>query len=346
MFRKNSSLTGSLLKIAAPAIAVAAGIMSVPAAQAQTITGAGATFPAPIIQKWIGAYKASTGVEVNYQPIGSGGGINALISHTVDFAGSDIPMNANEKGQAGAPVVNIPDIIGAVVVCYNLSKIGPGIALTGPVIADIFQGKITYWDDPRITKLSPGVKFPHDNIIVVHRSDGSGTTAIFTDYLSKVSSSWKSEIGTGKSVSWPSGQLGGKGNAGVAGFVTTHDSTIGYVELAYAIQKNIPYAQVENKAGKLIYPTDEAASAAADGVKVPANLEFSITNSANAKAYPIAGVSNLIVYAKSPKNAEVKKFFKFILTEGQKPEYTEPLHYSPLPDGVAAKALEAVEKLR
>jgi phosphate transport system substrate-binding protein len=329
-----------------PIAAIAGGLIAAPAANAQSLVGAGSSFVAPIMQKWTAAYKAATGVEINYQSVGSGAGINGLIAHNVDFAASDVQMNSNERSQAGAATLNVPDIIGAVVVAYNVPGIGPGIGLTGPVIADIFQGKITSWDDPRIAKLSPGVKFPHQDIIVVHRSDGSGTTAIFTEYLSKVSKSWKDEIGTGKSVAWPSGELGGKGNPGVAGFVQTHPYTIGYIELAYAIKNNIPYAQVQNKSGKLIYPTDEAASAAAEHVSLPSSLELSITNSANPEAYPISGPSYLIAYTSGPKNAEIKKFFTWVLTDGQKPEFTEPLHYSPLPQSIRGKLLAAVATLK
>ena len=338
-----SSLRGAT-RIAKLAGAAAAMVVVASSAHAQSLNGAGATFINPIMSKWVAAYKQATGVEVNYQPIGSGGGINALIAKTVDFACSDVPMTASEESQAGTATLNIPDIIGAVVVSYSVPGIGPGIALTGPVVADIFEGKIAYWDDPEIVKLSPGIKFPHENILVIHRSDGSGTTAIFTDYLSKVSKSWSTDVGTGKSVNWPVG-LGAKGNPGVAGYLKNKPYSIGYVELAYAIQQNIPYAKIKNKAGVFIYPSDEAASAAAEGIKIPENLKISITNSAHEKAYPIAGISNLIVRASWQKNVEVKKFVKWILTDGQAAEFTEPLHYSPLPAGVAKKALEHIEKI-
>jgi len=338
------SLRGKNLpgKIGTFAIA-AALLLASPIAHAQNLTGAGATFINPIMTKWVAAYRAQSGVEVNYQPIGSGGGINALISKTVDFACSDVPMTSSEKEQAGAPTINIPDVIGAVVVSYNVPGIGPGIALTGKVVADIFEGKIAYWDDPEISKLSPGVKFPHENILVIHRSDGSGTSAIFTGFLSKSSESWKDTVGVGKSVNWPTG-LGAKGNPGVAGYLKNKPYSIGYVELAYAIQSDLPYAKIKNKYNVFIYPSDEAAAAAAEGIKVPANLELDITNMGSKEAYPIAGCSNLIVRATWQKNAEVKKFVKWILTEGQKPEFTGPLHYSPLPAGVQEKALVAIEK--
>jgi len=333
-----------MARTAAVLLIVAGAISFANPAQAQTITGAGATFIGPIMTRWITAYKASTGVDVNYQPIGSGGGISALISKTVDFAASDVPLKPEEKKQAGAPIVDIPEIIGAVVVAYHIPGVGPGIALTGPVIADIYEGKITYWDDPKITALSPGTKFPHTEILVVHRSDGSGTTAIFTDYLSKVSPTWQSTVGSGKSVNWPIG-LGGKGNPGVANYLTSKPGSIGYVELAFAIQNNIPYAKIQNKAGKWIYPSVASASAAADGIVVPANLEVSITDSPNKKAYPIAGLSNLIIYTKSANNAKVQKFFQWILTEGQKPEFTAPENYAPLPKNIRNKDLAALKTI-
>lgn len=322
----------------------ALAIFTMQGANAQTLTGAGSSFINPIMTHWVAAYKAATGVEINYQPIGSGGGIKNLIDKTVDFAGSDVPMTGSEKSDAHGAVITIPDIVGAVVIAYNIPGIGNGIAFSGPVLADIYLGKITYWDDPEITKLSPGVKFPHESILVVHRSDGSGTTAIFTDYLSKVSSEWNAKIGSGKVVDWPAG-LGGKGSAGVAGYLKNKPYSIGYVELAYAIEKNIPYAQVKNKAGKLIYPTIAAASAAADGVKLPANLEISITNPTNPKAYPITGVSFLIVRQMWQKNAVTKKFIKWILTDGQETTYTELLHYAPLPAAVKNAGLAAIENV-
>jgi phosphate transport system substrate-binding protein len=252
-------------------------------------------------------------------------------------------MNGNEKAQAGASTVTIPDVIGAIVISYNIPGVGPGIALSGPVVADIFEGKITYWDDPRITKLSPGVKFPHENILVVHRSDGSGTTAIFTDYLSKVSGSWKNNIGTGKSVNWPVG-LGGKGNPGVAGYLANKPYSIGYLELAYAIQKHISYASMENRSHKLVYPNNESIVAAGEGMKIPENLEISIANSSNPKAYPIVGVSYLIIYTSSPKNAAVKQFFEWVLTKGQAEEYTGPGSYSPLSHTLKEKCLQALSR--
>jgi phosphate transport system substrate-binding protein len=310
-------------------------------AKADTLTGAGSTFIAPILQKWAAVYAKKTGTPVNYQAIGSGGGINALTAQTVDFAGSDVPMTAAEKAKAGSPILTIPDILGAVVVAYNIPGIGPGIGLSGPVIADIYQGKITYWDDPRITKLSPGVKFPHQAIIVVHRADGSGTSFIFTEYLSKVSPAWKSGPGTGKSVEWPVG-LGGKGNAGVAGTLHNKPYSIGYVELAYAVTNAISYAKVQNAKGKLIYPSLAATAAAGVGLAVPDSLELSATNSPNAASYPIVGASYLLLYANAKDSADAKKFVKWVLTEGQSPDFTKPLYYAPVSPQIRAKALKAL----
>src|SRR5712691_7445059 len=208
------------------------------AAVAQQLTGAGSTFINPIMTQWIATYKQATGVSINYQPIGSGGGINALINKTVNFAGSDAPMNAQEMSEAKAPVLHLPAVIGAVVIGYNIPGVPTGLHLTGPVVADIFLGKVAYWDDSEITRYNRGIRLPHARIFPAHRSDGSGTTYIFTDYLSKVSPDWKSRVGVGKSVQWPEG-LGGKGSSGVAGLLKTRPNSIGYVELAYALQNGI-----------------------------------------------------------------------------------------------------------
>src|SRR5438552_308274 len=270
------------------ALALGAVIVSPKIACAQTLTGAGSTFINPIMTQWIATYKQATGVSINYQPIGSGGGISALINHTVNFAGSDAPMNAQEMAEAKAPVLHLPAVIGAVVVGYNIPGVPTGLRLTGPVIADIFLGKITTWNDSAIQRLNPAARLPRARIFVAHRSDGSGTTYIVTDYLSKVSSAWKSRVGTGKSVAWPVG-LGGKGSAGVASLLKTRPNSIGYVELAYALQNGITYAQVQNAKGKFITPSAESASLAAEGVKLPPDLRASLTHSPNPNAYPISG---------------------------------------------------------
>jgi phosphate transport system substrate-binding protein len=332
-----------MIGLAVIAIALAGSTMSI--SSAQTLTGAGSTFVNPIMTQWIADYGKQTSVSINYQPIGSGGGINALINHTVDFAGSDVPMNSNELAQASAPVYHIPDVVGAVTVAYNIPGIGPGIRLTGSVLADIYLGKITMWNDPKITSLNPGVNFPSDSIFVTHRSDGSGTTAIFTDYLCKVSPEWKSGPGTGKSVDWPIG-LGGKGNSGVAGLLKTHKDSIGYIELAYSVQNDIFYAKLDNSSGKTIYPSVESAADAAKGVEVSPELTASITDSPNPNAYPITGYSYLIVYKKPTQNADaLKKFLAFIVTDGQSEKYTKPLFYAHVPESVCKKALAEIDSL-
>jgi len=328
--------------VAAGACAVALAPCS--AVHAQDLLGAGSTFVNPIMTQWTAAYAKAKGAQINYQPIGSGGGISALIKHTVDFAGSDVPMNAQESAAAGSPVLHLPDVIGAVCVGYNIPGVGPGVRLTGPVLAKIFLGQITSWSDPAITSLNPGTKFPSDSIFVVHRSDGSGTTAIFTDYLSKVNSEWGSKVGSGKSVDWPAG-LGGKGSAGVAGLLKAHASSIGYVELAYAVQ-NIPYALVSNKHGKYIYPSAESAALAAEGSSIPANLEMSIVNTNNPEGYPITGYSYLITYTHTAKAALLKPFLSWVTSEGQSAAFTKPLYYAPVPPAVRSKEAAMIGSIK
>lgn len=311
-------------------------------AHAQTLTGAGSTFINPIMTKWIAEYRNATGVSVNYQSIGSGGGITGLIARTVDFAGSDAPMNAGELASAGGPVVHLPAVIGTECIAYNIPGIGPGIHLDSSVIADIYLGKITRWNDPRIARSSPGVKFPNEAIFVTHRSDGSGTTYIFTDYLSKISPEWKDQVGTGKAVRWPVG-LGGKGNEGVAGLIKTHPYSIGYIELAYAVQNVITYAALQNARGKYIYPSAAVGSKAAVGVTIPADMRVSITNTSNPEGYPITGFSWIIVRRGSAKSAELKKFLNWVITSGQ--AYAGPLEYAPVPEGILAREQKLINSI-
>ncbi|HLV80532.1 MAG TPA: phosphate ABC transporter substrate-binding protein PstS [Chthonomonadaceae bacterium] len=313
------------------------------AASAQELTGAGSTFINPVMQNWIAAYKKATGVAINYQPIGSGGGISGLINHTVDFAGSDAPMNPQELADAKAPVLHLPVVIGTVCIAYNIPGIGPGIHLSGPVLADIYLGTIRYWDDRRIASLSPGTKFPHQPIFVAHRSDGSGTTYIFTDYLSKISPEWNRSVGTGKSVRWPVG-LGAKGTEGVAGLIRTHAYSIGYIELAYAIQNDIPYAFIQNARGKFIYPSMQSGSVAASGVSLPPDMRVTITNTAAPNGYPITGFSWLIVYRDSPKAAALKQFLSWVLTTGQ--EYNAKLQYGAIPAPVRKREMQMVASIK
>ena len=335
--------TTRLITILTFAIMIGGVVAGQVAASAQELTGAGSTFINPIMQTWIAEYKKATGVAINYQSIGSGGGIKALIDHTVDFAGSDAPMNAQELAEAKAPVLHLPVVIGTECIAYNIPGIGPGIHLSGPVIADIYLGKLRYWDDRRISSLSPGTKFPHQPIFVTHRSDGSGTTYIFTDYLSKISPEWNSSVGTGKSVNWPVG-LGGKGNEGVAGLIRTHPYSIGYIELAYAIQNVIPYAFVQNTRGKFIYPSMQSGSVAAAGVSIPPDMRVSITNTSAPSGYPITGFSWLIVYRDSPKAAALKRFLNWVLTTGQ--QFNGQLQYGAIPTPVRKREMQMIASIK
>lgn len=300
---------------------------------AQGLTGAGSTFINPIMTHWVQEYqKTPEGVPVNYQSVGSGAGINNLIDHTVDFAGSDAPMNQADMDRAKAPVVHVPAVIGAVAVAYNINGVASGLKLTGPQIADIFAGKIQYWDDKQIASANAGMKLPHEKIFTVHRSDGSGTTAIFTNYLAKISPDWKSSVGEGKTVNWPGEGLGGKGNAGVAQVLSQHANSIGYVELAYAEQNKITYASVQNAAGSFVAPSVESASAAADGFPMPENMTAFITNTPAAQGYPITGFSWLIYFKDGPKADAIKKFVAWATTTGQNDG--KALYYAPLPAAV------------
>ena len=321
--------------------ALALALLGGASAQAQQITGAGATFPAPLYLKWFQEYKNATGAQVNYQAIGSGGGIKNITAHAVDFGASDAPMNAAEM--AAAPgILHIPTVAGAVVVAYNIPGVGPGIHLTPTVIADIFLGKITKWNDSQITRLSPGTKFPSTSIFPVHRSDGSGTTNIFTTYLSQVSGDWKDQVGSGKSVHWPNG-LGGKGNQGVAQLIKQNEGGIGYIELNYAVTNIIPYAAVRNSRGKFIYPTVETTTDAAEGVTLPADFRKVITNTTSLDGYSITGFTFLLVYQNGTK-PELKKLLQWCLTTGQAD--AAGLQYAPLPPSVKKRALAAVASIR
>lgn len=305
---------------------------STAAANTNTLTGAGSTFVNPIMTHWAPEYQKANSVQVNYQAVGSGAGINNLIDHTVDFAGSDAPMKPDELTRAKDPVVHVPDVIGAVCVSYNVAGMTSGLHMSGPVLAMIYMGKIKNWDDPQIAKMNPGKKLPHAPIFTVHRSDGSGTTAIFTDYLSKVSPDWKTAVGEGKEVKWPEGGLGGKGNDGVAGVLKQHDNSIGYIELAYAMQNSIPFADVQNAAGNFVTPSVESAAAAAEAFPMPDNMTSFITNTSAAQGYPITGFSWLIFYPNGPKADMVKKFMQYVITTGQSDN--KALYYAPLPQTV------------
>jgi len=309
-------------------------------AQSVDLTGAGATFPYPLYSKWFSDYATKAGVRINYQSIGSGGGIRQLSEQTVDFGASDAPMSDAELSKAkGGKVLHFPMVLGAVVVTYNLPEVQKALKLSGVVLGDVFLGKITKWNDPRIAALNPGVKLPAKDILVVHRSDGSGTTFIFTDYLSAAAPAWKAGPGTGKEVRWPVG-LGGKGNEGVAGQVRQIVGAIGYVELAYARQNKLAYAEVQNAAGAFVAPTTEAiteaAAVAAKKLEKDTDYRVSIVNAPGKKAYPIASFTWLLVYEKMPNAGKAKKlvdFMKYAFSDGQKS--AAALDYAPLPAGLA-----------
>lgn len=303
-------------------------VLSPKSVSAQNLTGGGSTFINPVMSQWTDTFRKSTGISINYQPIGSGGGINALIQHTVNFAGSDAPMSAQELGEARGGVLHLPVVIGAVAVAYNIPGVPMGLKFDGPLLSDIFLGKVRFWNDFRIARLNPGVKLPRSVIFVAHRSDGSGTSYIFTDYLCKVSPEWKARVGMGKSVAWPAG-MGGKGNAGVAGLLQSHPNSIGYVELVYALQNHINFAYVQNQKGKFLLPSPMSAGAAAAGVVLPPNLCASITNTNNPAGYPISGFSWLIVRTVGPQAVPLKRFLHFVITDGQK--YCTPLAYATIP---------------
>jgi phosphate transport system substrate-binding protein len=322
------------------AAALAACVITTAPAGAQSVqlTGAGATFPYPIYSKWFSEYAAKTGVQINYQPIGSGGGIRQLTEGTVDFGASDAPMSDEEMSKLKVPVIHVPTVLGAVVMTYNVPEVTHALRLTGDEIADIYLGKITKWNDPRLAASNPGVKLPSQDILVVHRSDGSGTTYIFSDYLSSVSPAWKQAPGTGKELQWPVG-IGGKGNEGVTGQVKQTPYAIGYVELAYARQNKLPYASVKNAAGTFIEPTIEAVTAAAATAKLPATTDFrvSIVNAPGATAYPICSFTFLLVpksYSNAAKGKALIDFVKWAIHDGEKE--VAALDYAPLPGRVVS----------
>jgi phosphate transport system substrate-binding protein len=301
-----------------------------------SLNGAGATFPNPLYSKWNAEYnKQFPNVQINYQSIGSGGGIRQIIAGTVDFGATDAPMKEDESKQASGKLFHIPTTIGAVVLTYNLPEVtGGSLKLSPEVLADIYLGKIKKWNDAKIAADNTDAKLPAKDIGVIYRTDGSGTTNVFTDYLSAVSPEWKQRVGAGKSVKWPVG-LGAKGNEGITGQVKTTPYTIGYTERAYATQNKLPMAELKNKAGKFVAPTTAAMSAAAEGVEMPPELYVSLVNSAADAAYPITGYTYLLVYAESKdaaKGAAIAKYLWWGLHDGQK--FAEALDYAPLPPKV------------
>lgn len=311
------------------------------------LLGAGATFPYPLYSKMFDVYHKEYGVRVNYQAIGSGGGIRQLLSKTVDFGASDAFMSEEELKKSPYQILHIPMCLGAVVVTYNLPG-SPEIRLTPDIIADIFLGKITRWDDFRIKKVNPGLRLPAMKIIVAHRSDGSGTTFIFTDYLSKVSKEWREKVGRGKSVSWPVG-LGGKGNPGVAGLVKQIPGSVGYVELVYALQSNMPAAIIKNKKGNFIKASIKSTSLAAN-VELPPDTRVSLTNTDSEFGYPISGFTWILVYKEQNYDSRSKSKAKTLVNllwwmthQGQK--YAEGLGYAPLPDEAVKKAEKIIKSI-
>ncbi len=319
-----------------------------------TISGAGSTFAAPVYEQWGSELKGS-GLTLNYQPVGSGAGITSLESKTVDFGASDPPLKpADEEAIAknGSPAVQIPMFLGAITVSYNLPGVKAGLKLEGKTIADIYLGKVKTWNDPEIKALNPGVSLPSTPITVIHRSDSSGTTAGFTGFLSAVNPEWKSKVGEGKTVLWPIG-TGEKGNAGVAGGVQQTTGAIGYVEQAYALEHNFTYAAVKNKSGKFVEPTLESTSVAAEGVTVPANLGFKISNPSAAGAYPITSQTFIVVNKDLCKAGipggesaakGVAKFLDYGLGEGQ--AILSKADYAALPSSILSKSKEAAASLQ
>lgn len=314
---------------------------------AQHLNAAGATFPYPIYSKWFSEYAAQhPGVEINYQSIGSGGGIRQVTAGTVDFGASDMPMTDAMLAQSKVKLIHIPTVLGAVVPVYNLPGVGNDLKFAPDVLADLYMGKITNWNDARIARDNPGVKLPNQEIYVVHRSDGSGTTFIFTDYLSKVSPDWKSSVGSSTAVAWPRG-IGGKGNEGVAGLVRQMPGAIGYVELIYALQNHIPYGYLRNAAGNWVKASIEGVTEAAGSVKeMPADYRVSITNAPGKNAYPIASFTYLLIPAHPTDAANekvIKDFLNWMLEHGE--SEVASLYYAPLPASVSEKVRATVAKL-
>lgn len=323
-------------------------LLALPVVGQTTLNGAGATFPNPMYSKWFSEYhKLHSDVQVNYQPIGSGGGIRQVTAGTVDFGASDMPMTDKQLQEAKTKILNIPTVLGAVVPAYNIPGVTGEVKFTPEALAGIFLGKISKWNDKAITEPNPGVNIPDKEIIVVHRSDGSGTSFIWTDYLSKVSPEWKSQVGADTSVKWPIG-VGGKGNEGVAGSIRQLSGAIGYVELIYAVQNNIPYGSVRNSSGAFIKASLESVTAAAASApKMPADFRVSITNAPGKDAYPISSFTWLLIPAQSKDPAKGKilaDFLNWMVADGQK--MTAALSYAPLPENVVAKVKEAIKQVK
>lgn len=314
------------------------------------LTGAGATFPYPLYSKWFSSYASEKGVRINYQSIGSGGGIRQFSEGTVDFGASDSPMKDDEIAKAKGPVLHIPTVLGAIAVTYNLPALAAPLKLTGELLSNIFMGKITKWNDPKIAALNAGVALPTTDILVVHRSDGSGTTFVFTDFLATVSPAWAAGPGRAKEVPWPVG-LGGKGNEGVAGQVKQTPGAIGYVELAYAKQNRLAFAAIRNAAGQFVLPSPAGmtAAAAAISANLPANTDYriSIINAPGAESYPISSFTWILAYAQqsdSVKGRKLVDFLRWALTEGEK--QAAALDYAPLPAAMITNLQARLDSIR
>lgn len=322
--------------------------LALPAFAQTTLNGAGATFPYPMYSKWFSEYhKLHPDIQINYQSIGSGGGIRQVINGTVDFGASDGPMTDDMLKEAKTRILHMPTVLGADVPAYNIPGVNAELKFTPEALAGIFLGKITRWNDKAIISVNPGVNLPDKDIIVVHRSDGSGTTYIWTDYLSKISPEWQSQVGTGTSVKWPIG-LGGKGNEGVAGSIRQLQGSIGYVELVYAVQNNISYGSVKNAAGNFVKASLESVTAAAASApKMPADFRVSITNAPGKDAYPISSFTWLLIPEQSKDPARGKilaDFLNWMVTDGQK--MTAALSYAPLPENVVQKEKDAIKLVK
>lgn len=333
-------------------LVVVCTLLALPLVAQTTLNGAGATFPYPMYSKWFSEYhKIHSDIQINYQSIGSGGGIRQVTEGTVDFGASDMPMTDDQLKEAEdklkTKVLNVPTVLGALVPAYNIPGVTTELKFTPDLLAGIFLGRISNWNDPAISTLNPGVKFPSQEIIVVHRSDGSGTTFVWTDYLSKVSPDWKAQVGSGTSVKWPKG-MGGKGNEGVAGLIRQLPGSLGYVELIYAVQNNILYGSVRNAAGIFLKASLDGVTAAAASVpKMPADFRVSITNAPGKDAYPISSFTWLLIPEQSKDSAKGKilaDFLNWMVDDGQK--LTTALSYAPLPESVAAKVKETIKHVK
>ena len=333
------------MKLTALTLTLAALVSGSASAQ-MTINGAGATFPYPIYSKWFDEYaKVDPSVRFNYQSIGSGGGQKQIIAQTVDFGASDGPMSDQNLKSAPGKLLHIPTVAGAVAMTYNLPG-NPAVKLDGETIAGIYLGTIKKWNDPKISALNAGVSLPDQEIVVVHRSDGSGTTFIFTDYLSKVSAEWKSKVGNNTSVNWPTG-LGGKGNEGVSGQVKQTPGAIGYVELIYAKQNKMPVAEVKNSEGVFVRPNADSVTAAMATAQIPDDFRFSITNATGKDSYPIAGATWLLVYEQqkdAAKGAKLVEFLKWSMAQGE--EMAKQLDYAPLPQELRERVRKRIDEIK